>query len=316
MSAELATEHVPELLRAVVVVQVDDAIGTGFYITSSGLLATSAHLVEQRESVLLRRHDRSRVRAKVVRVSTRYDLALLWDESDRVPPPLPLADTPATSPGTSIVTIGHPDGLEFTLARGIVSANRVVDEVHYFQTDAPARPGTSGGPVLDPRGMVAGITTFGHRRDGVSFAVAVRYLQQMLGEVVLPAAKAGSQQCPSCGARNGAVRRSCRRCGCSLAPDATLPAALDIELASLLDGLDPPPALERLLFGSVVTMRWREVTFELELHDGLLHVRTHVGRAELATRVPWPARGPLLAELVESLVKARAALAALATPQP
>ena len=83
--------------------------------------------------------------------------------------------------GAEVEVIGHPEGFEFSITRGIVSALRRVanirgvggDDVLFVQTDAPVNHGNSGGPLfLDDR--VIGVNTWGASKqisEGLNFSV-------------------------------------------------------------------------------------------------------------------------------------------------
>lgn len=58
--------------------------------------------------------------------------------------------------GERIVVLGHPQGLFFTLAEGLVSRT---DGDNVIQISAPVSPGSSGGPVFDFQGRLLGIVT-------------------------------------------------------------------------------------------------------------------------------------------------------------
>lgn len=279
---------IQERLRSVVMVQLPDGLGSGFYVTATGLLVTSAHVVGDRTSVTIRRFDRSTAKASVVRVASGYDLALLWDRSDTVPPPIPLASSTSAAAGMICYAIGHPAGLDFTVTRGIVSSiKRVVSDVHYIQTDAAAHPGSSGGPVLDSSGDVLGVSTFGLKADGLSFALSVRYVRELLGEVVLPAKVESTQKCASCGTRNKMSRRACRRCSAPFGP----PPAKS-PLADLFAALDPPAVLQPGAVDAETTVSWRGQTYTVREHAGELHISISfaaVGSGSIALRTPLDA---------------------------
>lgn len=79
------------------------------------------------------------------------DLALLFVDKDL--PALNVGDTPEV--GDPAVAIGSPYGLDGTTTQGVIS--NIFDS--HFTTDAAIGPGNSGGPLVDRKGAVLGVTT-------------------------------------------------------------------------------------------------------------------------------------------------------------
>jgi len=83
--------------------------------------------------------------------------------------------------GDLVITVGNPYGLAGSMSVGIISAlGRTITEditggypiANVIQTTAPLNPGNSGGPLLNSRGQVIGITTaIISGSQGVSFAI-------------------------------------------------------------------------------------------------------------------------------------------------
>ena len=102
-------------------------------------------------------------------------------------PALPLGDSDAVQIGETIYVAGNPQGLEGTFSDGIISAIRGDSTDKVFQMTAPISQGSSGGPVLNDKGEVIGISvaTF---RDGqnLNFAIPVNYLKQLAKRANIP----------------------------------------------------------------------------------------------------------------------------------
>lgn len=114
------------------------------------------------------------------------DIALIKIEAQRLPSLL-LSDSSKINMGEKIFVFGFPSTaevngrspLEATLTQGLVSAVKFSQnkEFKILQTDAKISQGSSGGPLLDQEGKVAGIITFqtgdALRQKGDNFAFAV-----------------------------------------------------------------------------------------------------------------------------------------------
>jgi serine protease Do len=77
--------------------------------------------------------------------------------------------------GDWVIAVGNPFGLSSTITHGIISAKgRVISLGPYddfIQTDAPVNPGNSGGPLLNLRGEVIGVTTAVPTGQSIGFAI-------------------------------------------------------------------------------------------------------------------------------------------------
>ena len=81
----------------------------------------------------------------------------------------PLALRPTLpAQGETVFAIGAPldPGLQGTLTRGIVSANRVIKDQPFIQSDVGVTHGNSGGPLLNAQGEAIGVTVSGYEENG------------------------------------------------------------------------------------------------------------------------------------------------------
>ena len=160
------------VLPSVFSLEAPDSRAAGFAAWRDGsatILLTAAHVVSGFDEVTVRRGERS-WKGEVVEIDSTNDLATvrvaraigapLWQE--------PLTTLPRV--GATLVLFGSPLGYEGTVTRGIVS--RVAyDEI---QTDAPANPGSSGGPALTEEGRVVGVVVSGYEGRDINFVVPIR----------------------------------------------------------------------------------------------------------------------------------------------
>jgi serine protease Do len=158
---------IAEATGSVVVVHASGGMGSAFLVSPDGYLLTNAHVVGTDAKVRVHWSDGFETEGEVVRVQKARDVALV-----RTGPhgrtPLPLRTAKAT-PGEAVFAIGAPlqEALQGTVTKGIVSANRILDGFSFIQSDVAVTHGNSGGPLLDEKGLVIGLTDLGYRPDGV-----------------------------------------------------------------------------------------------------------------------------------------------------
>lgn len=131
------------------------------------LVATNRHVVDGTQwesakpyegSVVLGGRSGKFGRGQIVGRHKNLDLLLLRVERHRGQQRFaqPLQTFPRIATGERVVTFGHPQGLFFSLADGLVSRTQGRDII---QITAPVSPGSSGGPVFDLQGRLLGIVT-------------------------------------------------------------------------------------------------------------------------------------------------------------
>ena len=101
-----------------------------------------------------------------------------------------LGNSDAVQIGETVYVAGNPLGFEGTFSDGIISARRdSAGKKERLQMTAPISPGSSGGPVLNRKGEVIGVSTslynplFG---QNLNFAVTSKALQALLAQSGLP----------------------------------------------------------------------------------------------------------------------------------
>jgi S1-C subfamily serine protease len=168
--------------------------GSGFILNKQGLILTNNHVIENGQKVEVTLYnDKRHYKAQVVTVDKGHDLALLKiDAPDLVPATLAETSTGLTV-GQRVYAIGNPFGLSGTMTRGIISAIRSVRGPEgnpiedAIQTDASVNPGNSGGPLLNSRGEVIGITTMiasngADQSSGIGFAIPINTAKAVLDD--------------------------------------------------------------------------------------------------------------------------------------
>jgi serine protease Do len=143
--------------------QAVEAKGSGFIISSSGIIVTNNHVVKDAKTVSVTLSNGTSYPAKVIGTDPRTDLAVVKIDAGRPLPYVELGSSANVQPGEWVVALGNPFGLGGTVTAGIVSAlGRDIGDGPYdkfIQIDAPINEGNSGGPLFDQHGEVIGINT-------------------------------------------------------------------------------------------------------------------------------------------------------------
>lgn len=165
--------------------------GSGFIISSDGLILTNAHVVREAKEVTVKLSDRREFSAKVLGSDAATDIAVLRIEAKDLPV-VRLGDSRRIEVGDPVMAIGSPYGFEQTATSGIVSAkgrslpNDAV--VPFIQTDAAVNPGNSGGPLFDASGAVVGVNSQIYSQSGgfqgLSFAIPIDVALKVKSQIV------------------------------------------------------------------------------------------------------------------------------------
>ncbi|HEY2464818.1 MAG TPA: Do family serine endopeptidase [Steroidobacteraceae bacterium] len=170
---------------------VQHAQGSGFLISSDGLVLTNAHVVDGAKEVTVKLSDHREYKAKVLGADKSSDIAVLKIDAHNLPT-VTMGDSDKLGVGDYVLAIGEPFGLEETATAGIVSAKRRSlpgdGYVPFIQTDAAVNPGNSGGPLFDASGAVVGINAQIYSNSGgfqgVSFAIPINLAVQVKDQIV------------------------------------------------------------------------------------------------------------------------------------
>lgn len=159
--------------------------GSGFFISSDGLIVTNNHVIEGASIITVSLHDGSVYEAQLLGADKENDIAVIKisPTAGSVIDVLSFGDSESLVVGQKVIAIGNPFGYDRTMVTGIISGlSRPIRDgngnvlLGMIQTSAPINPGNSGGPLLNTDGQVIGINTSIYSTSGTSqgmnFAVA------------------------------------------------------------------------------------------------------------------------------------------------
>lgn len=191
---------------------VERNIGSGFIVTSDGIVITNKHVVldnEAKYSVIT--NDKKEYAVENIYRDPLNDLAILKINASGLKP-LELGDSSKIKLGQMAIAIGTPLGeFQNTITTGIVSGlgrgitagspyEGFVERLDsVIQTDAAISPGNSGGPLLNSAGQVIGINTaVASEGQNIGFAIPANVIKELLD---MFKARGGSFERPYLGVR-------------------------------------------------------------------------------------------------------------------
>ncbi len=152
---------------------VDTSYGSGFFVSSDGLLVTDGHVVNGFNSIKLKSSDGEEFQATPVANDPANDLVLLKVNCASANTFKALQTEPDSSSlhmQQPLLIFGHPNGWDATyLSEGLTDGRATVRNItqnpdsgeninrHVIAIQAHGEEGNSGGPVIDENGKVIGI---------------------------------------------------------------------------------------------------------------------------------------------------------------
>ena len=184
------TEEIAEnALAATVYLEMQDSngltlgIGSGFFVRPD-LIATNFHVIEgaaQGTAKLVSKRTKYPIEG-IIATDEDNDLVLVKVTADGIKP-LSLGDSDTVRIGAQVYAVGNPKGMEGTFSDGIISSIRRRNAQTRFQMTAPISSGSSGGPVLNRKGEVIGMSVSAHQdldAQNINFAIPVNKLKGLL----------------------------------------------------------------------------------------------------------------------------------------
>ena len=164
--------------------------GSGWLYLNEYIVTNHHVAVHSPSEVMVRMGGGGEVRAKVVGTDENTDLAVLKVPNLSTKPFEIRAEPPQV--GEICLALGTPKEIAFqnSVSFGVVSGvgRQVVAEVKFeeaIQTDAVINGGNSGGPLIDVRGRVIGVNSWGRKdAQGLNFAVSSEVVLDIVPEII------------------------------------------------------------------------------------------------------------------------------------
>ncbi|MCP2669831.1 Do family serine endopeptidase [Maricaulaceae bacterium EIL42A08] len=171
--------------------RVERSLGSGFIITTDGLVVTNHHVIDDADEVEVVLQDGRVLPAEIIGRDPATDLAVLRVDAGEPLPFVRFGDSDTLRVGEWVVAIGNPFGLGGSLTAGVVSAQgrdiggRYDD---YVQTDVAINSGNSGGPLFNMDGEVIGVNTAIFSPTGasvgISFSIPSRVAEPVVEQLI------------------------------------------------------------------------------------------------------------------------------------
>jgi serine protease Do len=170
--------------------------GTGFIVSSDGLIITNKHVVsDPRAEYTVYLNNGRKFKAEVLALHPTDDLALIKIPANNLPT-LVLGDSDKVKIGQFVIAIGNALGeFQNTVSFGVISGLRRsitasdqsgnVERLEgLIQTDAAINFGNSGGPLINLKGEVVGVNTaIAGGAENIGFAIPINRVKKMIEEV-------------------------------------------------------------------------------------------------------------------------------------
>lgn len=189
--------------------------GTGFIISSDGLILTNKHVVSiEGAQYTVLANDEQKYPAVVLATDPVQDVAILKIEKSGLPT-VKLGDSDTIAIGQTAIAIGNAlgefrntvsvgvvSGLKRSITAGGIAGGGEEALENVIQTDVAINPGNSGGPLLNLKGEVVGVNVaMASGAENIGFALPVNIIKRDIDQVV----KTGKITYPFLGIRYAVV---------------------------------------------------------------------------------------------------------------
>ena len=164
------------------------AYGSGFFVSSAGLVATNYHVVSsivmepETYSLEYLKSDGTTAPLQIMAIDVRNDLAILQLKHDKTP--FLLLQKTKLHKGDRCYSLGNPLDIGMSIVEGTYNGSIATQYNELFHFTGAINPGMSGGPVVTENGVAFGVNK-AIRLDGqmVGYVVPAYYVSALLEKV-------------------------------------------------------------------------------------------------------------------------------------
>ncbi len=174
------------------------SLGSGVIIDEDGYILSNNHVIERANQIQVT-VGTNLYNARLVATSPTVDVALLKIDprNGQKFQAIKFARDDDVLLGETVIALGNPFGLGFSVSRGILSSTTrrpetdkgPLDYKDWLQTDAAINPGNSGGALIDIRGELIGLNVAVFRdqnAQGIGFAIPIKRVAEALSDIFTP----------------------------------------------------------------------------------------------------------------------------------
>lgn len=163
-------------------------VGSGWFINDRGDILTAWHVANEADAkIMVTFADGTKHRAKAVYESKEKDITVLHVDEAVGHKFLAWGDSSQLKIDSTVIEVGNPYNLGVGVTQGVLSIpprRFPGDTMDAFQHDAATNPGNSGGPIINKKGEVIGMSdaiySLTGQSAGIAFAVPVNDILSVL----------------------------------------------------------------------------------------------------------------------------------------
>ena len=178
---------IEDVIGSVVVVKAGNSFGSGVFVSPEHLI-TNYHVVKDNpDEIVIGTVNNKGYQADLIGYEPNIDLAVLYVKGGNFPF-LEFENVENVKIGESVIAVGSPLGLSFSVTQGIISSKQRTGPNGlniYLQTDTPINPGNSGGPLINLNKKIVAINTWKIANvEGLGFSIRSDVVKDVYEEIL------------------------------------------------------------------------------------------------------------------------------------